>query len=136
MIHMTIALFCILIAAVLPIVCAGIAKQGMFNVPRSEGGYDNKDPRGWLQQQEGRRKWANNAQANSFEALPFFASAVIIAHILGSSGALLNALAALFVVLRIVYIGLYLTGKQAMRSLVWIGAFAVNVMIFLLPVFK
>jgi uncharacterized MAPEG superfamily protein len=133
---MTIALFCILIAAILPIVCAGIAKQGMFTVPRKDGGYDNKDPRGWLQAQEGRRKWANNAQANSFEALPFFASAVIVAHILGAHGALLTGLAVLFIVLRVVYIALYVTGKQAQRSAVWSAAFAVNIAIFLLPVFK
>jgi uncharacterized MAPEG superfamily protein len=133
---MTIALFCILIAAILPIVCAGVAKQGMFTVPRKEGGYDNKDPRGWLEKQEGRRKWANNAQANSFEALPFFASAVIVAHMLGSSGVLLNTLALLFVALRVAYIALYLTGKQAQRSAVWTAAFAINIAIFLLPLFK
>jgi uncharacterized MAPEG superfamily protein len=133
---MTIALFCILIAAVLPIVCAGIAKYGSFGIPRKEGGYDNIDPRGWLERQEGRRKWANNAQANSFEALPFFAAAVIVAHMLGHSGLVLNVLAAAFIVLRMLYIYLYVTAKQSMRSLVWILAFVVNVAIFLLPVFS
>jgi uncharacterized MAPEG superfamily protein len=133
---MTIAIFCILIAAVLPIVCAGIAKQGTFSVPRKQGGYDNIDPRGWLERQEGRRKWANNAQANSFEALPFFAAAVIVAHMLGSAGVLLNALAVAFIVLRVLYIWLYITAKQAQRSLVWTLAFALNIAIFLLPLFK
>jgi uncharacterized MAPEG superfamily protein len=133
---MTVALFCILIAAVLPIVCAGIAKRGTFGIPRKEGGYDNIDPRGWLARQEGVRKWANNAQANSFEALPFFAAAVIVAHMLGSAGLLLNVLAVVFIGLRVLYIWLYVTAKQGVRSLVWILAFAVNVAIFLLPIFK
>jgi uncharacterized MAPEG superfamily protein len=133
---MTIALFCILIAAILPIVCAGIAKRGTFGIPRKEGGYDNIDPRGWLARQEGVRKWANNAQANSFEALPFFAAAVIVAHMLGSAGLLLNVLAVVFIALRMLYIWLYVTAKQGARSLVWTLAFAVNVAIFLLPLFK
>jgi uncharacterized MAPEG superfamily protein len=133
---MTLALFCILIAAILPIACAGIAKQGMFGIPRKQGGYDNVDPRGWLHQQEGRRKWANNAQANSFEALPFFAAAVIVAHMLGQAGMLLNALAMVFVLLRILYIWLYITAQQGARSLVWTLAFTVNIAIFLLPVFN
>jgi uncharacterized MAPEG superfamily protein len=133
---MTIALFCIFIAAIMPITCAGIAKAGMFGTPRSAGGYDNIDPRGWLQAQQGYRKWANNAQANCFEALPFFASAVIVAHVLGMAGPLLNGLAVAFVALRCTYVALYLTGKQAMRSLVWAAAFATNIAIFFLPLMK
>jgi uncharacterized MAPEG superfamily protein len=131
---MTIAVFCILIAAILPIVCAGIAKVGMFGIPRKQGGYDNIDPRAWLEKQEGRRKWANNAQANSFEALPFFAAAVIVAHMLGQAGTLLNVLAILFIVLRMLYIWLYITARQGVRSLVWTLAFVINIAIFLLPV--
>jgi uncharacterized MAPEG superfamily protein len=131
---MTIAVFCILIAAILPIVCAGIAKVGMFGIARKQGGYDNIDPRAWLEKQEGRRKWANNAQANSFEALPFFAAAVIVAHMLGQAGTLLNVLAILFIVLRMLYIWLYITARQGVRSLVWTLAFVINIAIFLLPV--
>ena len=71
------------INALLPIVCAGIAKSGRF-VPLSEGGYDNRNPRDWLAQQTQWRGRANAAQANSFEALPFFIGAVVIAHQLGA----------------------------------------------------
>ena len=49
-----------------------------------QGGYDNSDPRGWLARQTDWRARANAAQANSFEALPFFIGAVIIAHQLGA----------------------------------------------------
>ena len=133
---MTIALFCILIAAVMPIVCAGISKSSAWGVPRREGGYDNRNPRDWAAKQEGFAKWANAAQANCWEALPFFAAAVIVSHMLGVVGTLPNTLAVIFIALRIVYIALYVTGRQSARSLVWVVALAVNVAIFLLPVFK
>jgi uncharacterized MAPEG superfamily protein len=46
-----------------------------FGKPRSSGGYDNSDPRGWLARQAGWKARADAAQANSFEALPFFIGA-------------------------------------------------------------
>ena len=133
---MTIALFCILLAAIMPIVRAGMSKAGGMRVPRREGGYDNRNPRDWIKTQEGFRKWADAAQANCWEALPFFAAAVIVSHMLGVIGWLPNALAVLFIVLRIIYVWLYVTAKQKQRSLVWSAAFFVNVAIFLLPVIR
>ncbi|KPF68200.1 hypothetical protein IP84_10695 [beta proteobacterium AAP99] len=134
--QMTPAIFCILLAAIMPIVCAGLAKRGAFGIPRSQGGYDNLDPRGWLERQEGARKWANNAQANSWEALPFFGLAVLSTHLLVGPTLLANVLAVSFIVLRALYVYLYVTGKQAARSGVWTLAFAANVAIFLIPVFR
>jgi uncharacterized MAPEG superfamily protein len=133
---MTIAIFCILIAALMPLVCAGIAKSGTFKTHPRDGGFDNRNPRDWLASQEGYRKWANNAQANCWEALPFFAAAVIVNHMLGGAGVLANALAVAFIVLRCAFVYLYVTGKQGMRSIVWIAALAVNIVIFFLTVFK
>jgi len=130
---MTIALFCILIAAIMPIVCAGLSKGGAMTVSHRDGGYDNRNPRDWIKTQEGFRKWADAAQANCWEALPFFAAAVIVSHMLGVIRWLPNALAVLFIVLRIVYVWLYVTARQRQRSLVWTVAFLVNVAIFLLP---
>ena len=40
----TAAYWCVLVMAILPIVCAGISKYGMFSVKRKDGGYDNNDP--------------------------------------------------------------------------------------------
>ena len=68
----TLAYWCVLVAALLPIVCAGIAKWGTFGKPRRDGGFDNENPRAWLARQTDWRARANAAQANSFEALPFF----------------------------------------------------------------
>jgi uncharacterized MAPEG superfamily protein len=130
---MTFALFTILLVALMPIVCAGIAKYGTFSKHPRDGGFDNRNPRDWLAKQEGYRKWANAAQQNSWEALPFFASAVIVNHILGGAGITANLLAIAFVLLRATYIYLYVTGKQATRSFVWLAAVIANVAIFLLP---
>lgn len=121
---MTIAYACILVAALLPIVCAGIAKAGMFGVPRSQGGFDNHDPRAWLARQTGYRARANAAQANSFEALPFFIGAVIVAHLTGGAQPLVDALALAFIALRAVYIALYLADRALLRTLAWVLAFA------------
>ena len=78
----TVAYWCLFVAAILPIVCTGIAKYGMFTVKRKDGGYDNNNPRAWLAKQSDWRARANAAQANTFEALPLFFAAVIIAHLL------------------------------------------------------
>ncbi len=75
----TIAYWCVLIAALLPIACAALAKYGMMGTPRRDGGFDNHNPRGWLARQTDWRGRANAAQHNTFEALPFFFAAVIIA---------------------------------------------------------
>jgi uncharacterized MAPEG superfamily protein len=130
---MTVASFCLLVACVLPIVCAGIAKSGTFSTPRSKGGYDNSDPRAWLARQTGRRARANAAQANSFEALPLFIAAVLVAQQTGAAQGLVDALAVVFVLLRVAYIALYVGDRAALRSVVWIAAFGVCVAIFLLP---
>jgi uncharacterized MAPEG superfamily protein len=129
--HFSLAYWCVFAAAVLPIVCAGIAKSGRF-VPLSEGGYDNRNPRDWLARQSAWRARANAAQANSFEALPFFIGAVLIAHQIGADQNWLDLLAALFITLRVVYIGLYVGGLAHARSLVWTGAFMTNTAILFL----
>ena len=126
----TVAYWCVLIAVFLPIVCAGIAKWGSIGKPRSQGGFDNVDPRAWLAGQTGWRARANAAQANSFEALPFFIGAVIIAHQMGAYQFRLDLLAFVYVVLRMVFIMLYVAGMADLRSLVWTLALVVNIAIF------
>jgi uncharacterized MAPEG superfamily protein len=124
---LTVAYWCVLVAAALPIVCTGIAKWGMFSRSRRDGGYDNHLPRAWLANQKDWRARANAAQANSFEALPLFIGAVIIAHQHGALQTRLDVLAFGFVVLRLIYILLYLADLASARSLVWALALAVNI---------
>ena len=130
--HFTVAYGCVLVAALLPILCAGIAKSGMFGKPRAQGGYDNHDPRAWLAQQRDWRARANAAQANSFEAMPFFIGAVIIAHQLGAAQTPLDILALGWIFLRLLYILLYVADQAMLRSGVWTLALLVNVGILFL----
>jgi len=127
----TVAYWCVLAAVLLPYVCAYLAKSQGFGRPRKDGGYDNHEPRAWLAHQQGWHARANAAQANSFEALPFFIGAVIIAHQLGAAQTRLDILAVLFVVLRIIYIAMYVAGLSTARSAIWALAFVVNIGILL-----
>ena len=127
----TVAHWCVLVAALLPYACAYLAKSGGFGKPRSKGGYDNHDPRAWLGRLTDWRARANAAQANSFEALPFFIGAVVIAHQLQAPQTLLDILAVLFVTLRIIYIAMYVAGLPTMRSAMWAAAFLANLGILL-----
>ncbi|MFC5522317.1 MAPEG family protein [Polaromonas jejuensis] len=123
----TIAYWCVLIMALLPIVCAAIAKYGMMGTTRREGGFDNHDPRGWLARQTDWRGRANAAQANTFEALPFFFAAVIIAHQLQAGQTQLDILALLFVVLRIAYVMMYIADLAKARSAIWALGLLINI---------
>ena len=125
--NFTIAHGCVLAMALLPVVCAGIAKSGMMRTPPGEGGYDNADPRNWLQRQTDWRARANNAQANTFEALPFFFAAVIIAHQLQAAQGLVDAMAVVFVALRLAYVAAYVANKANLRSVIWMLALLANV---------
>ena len=129
MVRFSVAYWCVLIAVLLPLACSWLAKWGMAGLPVKDGGFDNRDPRAWLARQGDWRARANAAQANSFEALPFFIGAVIIAHQLAAPQARLDILAFLFVVLRVIYIVMYVAGLPTVRSAVWVLAFLVNLAI-------
>ena len=133
---MALSYWCVLVACLLPIVAAGVAKWGTFSRPANQGGYDNRDPRAWLARQSGRRARANAAQANSFEALPLFIAAVLTAQQLQVAQGLINALAVAFVLLRLAYIWLYVTDRAGARSAVWMAAFGVSVSLLLSPVWS
>lgn len=125
----TVAYWCLFVAAFLPMACALIAKYGLLGVPPEKGGYDNHNPRAWLARQTDWRARANAAQANTFEALPFFFAAVIIAHLLQANQTGLDILALLFVVLRMGYIMMYVADLASARSAVWALALLINIAI-------
>ena len=116
---MTIAESCLLIACLLPIACAGIAKWPGFGKSRREGGFDNHNPRQWLAGLEGFQARANAAQSNSFEALPIFIAGVLVAEHLRASQPVIDALALAVVAARIGYIGAYLGDRASLRSVLW-----------------
>jgi uncharacterized MAPEG superfamily protein len=127
---MTIAELCILIACLLPIVCAGIAKWKGFGVSRRDGGFDNHNPRQWLARLEGWQARANAAQHNSFEALPIFIAGVLIAQAHGAASSTIDALAVVFVLARVAYIATYLADRANLRTLSWVVALGCAIALF------
>ena len=121
---MTIALWCVLIAGLLPYVGTAAAKWGFKN-------FDNNNPRDWLARQTGFRARGNAAQANSFEVFPLFAAAVLIASFLHASQPALDALAVGFVATRVAYLICYITDRANLRSLFFMFAFACVMGIFI-----
>ena len=119
---MTTALWCVLIAGLLPYVAVIIAKGGAR--------FDNNNPRDWLAKQEGYRRRANGAQANSFEAFPLFAAAVIVAHVLHGPQARVDLLAMIFIAARVAYLACYLADWAALRSVAWLIGIGCAVTIF------
>lgn len=126
---MNIAFWCVLIAGLMPVVTVAIAKWGVR-------GYDNNEPRAWMEQLQGLRRRADYAHRNHFEAFPFFAAAVIIASHLQAPQGLLDGFALLFIGARIVYTLCYLYDRATLRSIVWSISYLCIVGIFLIPVFK
>ncbi len=115
---MTIAYGCVLIAIILPIIWAGVAKSPLFK----SKSYDNHSPRLLLANLEGRSQRANWAQQNAFEALPGFIGAVLIAIVAGVSATVVNALAVIFILARIAHGVCYIKDMATARSTVWMIA--------------
>ena len=120
---MTIALYCVLAAGLMPFLWTGIAKA---RGPR----YNNFNVRLWQGKLEGAAQRAHAAHLNSFEAFPLFAIAVIVAQMSGADQGYIDMLALSFIGLRILYGILYLANKATLRSLVWLAGMICTVMIF------
>lgn len=122
---MTIAFWCVLLAALLPYLGTVVAKA-------SGERYNNRDPRAWLDRQTGLSRRADNAQKNGFEAFPFFAAAVIVAHLTQAPQERVDIVAIIFIAARVGYFGCYLADWQAARSLVWMVGLVACLTIFVL----
>jgi uncharacterized MAPEG superfamily protein len=111
----TIAYWCVLIAILLPYICFGIAR----NRGRGVDGKrlrDNRNPRDFPGRIDGVAKRAWDAQLNSFESLPGFAAAIIIAHLANAPQICIDGLALAWVLLRVAYVAFYLTDRSTLRS--------------------
>lgn len=123
---LAIAYWCVLIAALLPLVWSWIAKA---SGPR----FDNRDPRGWLARQDNPRSIrANAAQQNAFEAFAPFAAGVALAQLAGVDPGWIASLSIVFIAARILHGVLYLNNKATLRSLVWTLGFACIVTLLVL----
>lgn len=119
---MQIAYWAVLIAGIMPVATVGLAKL--------QRGYDNADPRTWLERQQGFRRRADFAHRNHFEAFPFFAAAVLIAMQMQAPQSHVDTLAMIFVAARIAYTAFYLADLAVMRSVAWFVAYGCVIALF------
>ena len=120
---MTIALWCVLVAGLLPYAATVIAKLGGAR-------FDNRDPRAWLERQSGWRRRADNAQRNGFEAFPFFAAGVLVAQFVHAPQGRIDTLALVFIVARLAYLACYLANRHYARSFTWFVGFVATFLLF------
>lgn len=114
----------LLIAALMPYVLVKTARGSNF---------DNANPRDGYDTAVGLQKRAHNAHLNSLEVFPFFAVAMLVALQAGMGNGLLNVLAGLWIVSRIVYIYAYLKDMPKLRSPVWGVGILLCIAIITLP---
>ena len=116
---MTIAYWCVFIAILLPVMFTGIAKfTGNFG-PKA-----NHAPRAYLDNLTGWRQRANWAQQNTFESIPGFMAAVIIAHQMNANQDNIDMLAVSYIATRVLFGILYMADLALLRSIVWAAGVA------------
>ncbi len=124
---MPLAYWCVLVAALLPVIIVCFARSG---------GGDNHHPRDNVAQMSGARRRAYAAHLNAYENFPFFAAAVIVAVTQGAPLGMVNTLAVIYVLLRLLHVALYIADQATMRSAVFAFGWLVNIAIFVSPVFR
>jgi uncharacterized MAPEG superfamily protein len=120
---MTTALWCVLLAGILPVITTGIAKWGAPNL-------DNNHPRDWANDLSGYRRRAYAAHQNAYEAFPFFAAAVLAATVMQAPAGVVNTLALIFIAARLAYTAAYITDRATPRSLLWAVGWFSTIAIF------
>jgi uncharacterized MAPEG superfamily protein len=121
---MTFAYWSILLAALLPLIWAGVAKTG-------QEGYDNHRPRVFLAELKGRARRANWAQTNAYESFPPYAAAVIIASVVGGDQMVIDIIAGVYLLARVLHGVFYIQDKAMARSLVWTLSFGIPLLLAL-----
>tara|TARA_R110002110_G_scaffold119309_2_gene293754 strand:+ start:41393 stop:41764 length:372 start_codon:yes stop_codon:yes gene_type:complete len=123
---MTYAYWYLLIVIFLPYFFTILAK--------SKSGYNNSEPREFLESVEGWRKRSHWVQLNSYEILPPFIAGIIIAHQLHAPQDRIDILALTFLGCRILYGFFYLFDKSLLRSLSWLGSLICVVGFFVISI--
>lgn len=125
---MTIAELCLPLMVILVIVSIGPAKMDGIRE------FDNAYPRDPNFYRPGLRARSLAAHQNGWEAFPFFAAAVIVAEMRGAEQGVVNALGVSFLLLRVVYLLMYLGNRPSLRSAVWGLGFVCNLALFFAPI--
>ncbi|HEY1944553.1 MAG TPA: MAPEG family protein [Roseiarcus sp.] len=122
---MTLALWCVLIAALLPYVPFGLAATKLNPLT----------PRLSAPALDGVPARAYGAHLNSFEAFPFFAAAVIVSHVVEGRSRTVGALAVLFILARLAHLAFYLSDRQPLRTTSFLIGLVISTVIFIHPAF-
>ena len=127
---LTIAELCLLASVFLWLATIGLAKGWGWR------DYDNGNPRSQVFYNSSWKSRALGAHQNGLEALPFFAAAVLLAELRRVDQSLADGLSAAFIVMRLVYVAVYLADKALMRSVIWTAGFLLNIALFLTPLLR
>ena len=125
---MTIAFWTILAAIALPWLMAALKKSPLA----VSGKYSNRAPRAMQPKLEGLSQRAHWAEQNSFEILPAFVAAVLVAHLAGAEQVLVDQLTIGFIASRVLYSICYLMNWASLRSLVWMAGLLFIVSLFVI----
>ena len=124
-----IAIWAMVVASFLPLVFAAMAKLlGGFGLA------DNAHPRDFLQHTTGAAARANAAQQNSYETLPVFLAAVLVAMLFFVPQSIVNNLACLYVLIRIAYGIAYIVNLPTFRSILWALSMVCCLLLFYLAI--
>ena len=129
---MSIPFWCVFISALL----IYVARMPVAKAMKEQGGYNNHLPRQQQAQLTGYGARALAAHQNSIEAFMLFAVGVLMAHTTQSVGWLIDALAIIFVIARIVYLWFYLADLPALRSPVWCIGLVCSLLLMISPTFR
>lgn len=122
-------IYLILIACLLPYVFTIIAKvAGGFKVK------DNQNPRVFLNQTTGLASRADAVQKNSFESLPLFIAAVLMAEYMVVNQAVILVLGQAYLLLRVAYGICYLANWSKLRSVIWFMSMACPIFLLILVI--
>ena len=128
-----------MVLLVLLVLALFVVQTTLPNRFREPGNYQGKIPEGLGNRDHlppltivGRR--AERALSNMQEALPVFLTLALLNMIVGTAAGTAVTGATIFLVARVVYVGIYMAGIPVVRTLVW-GASWAGLVMMLLPLF-
>ena len=129
---MSIPFWCVFISALL----IYVARIPVARAMNDQGGYDNHLPRQQQAQLTGFGARALAAHQNCFEAFILFAVGVLMAHTTQTAGWLIDLLAIIFLITRVIYLLCYWVDLAWQRSLVWFVGLVCSLLLMISPTFK
>lgn len=127
---MSLLLWSLFVAALLSVLSKGPA---MRILSQQTQGYDNHHPRAQQAGLTGMGARALAAHQNTLENFPLFAAGVLVAEFGAAAHPVTAILAVGYLILRVLYIRLYLSNRASARTLVWALAYLACLGLLLAP---